>query len=334
MLIKFDRMVLPELKATKAQNGTYYMPNVDGKWFSHLLEYYNESSLHAAIINNLHRRLQKDYENDPLFYKISLDYILFGGYSIECLFNMAHTGLVSMNHLTFCNVRVGLQNEAGETEFYYYSNDWLKYNNRDIELMHAYDEQLHTDDHQCFYFTRYSPENLIYPKPYYLSGIREISTSVGLSTYYANLVKNSFNANMMLNMNQIMDEDRQKDFEKAIRNNFTDPSNAGTMLINYNEDKDHAPELIPFNTEEGDLKYRFIVEKVQEQIAIAHNIPVSLLGVLVPGKLGSATELPTYEAIYDKYVVQPIKNELTTSYEYLKSKMIVQEPKNNAIDNV
>ena len=119
-----------------------------------------------------------------------------------------------------------------------------------------------------------------------------------------------------------MDEEKQVEFEKSLKKQFTGADNAGTLLVMYNESKDNAPTIEKFNSDEDDIKYRYISDKMTENIAIAHNLPTALLGVLVPGKLGNATDLPIYEDIYNKYVVQPLKDELTTSYEKLKQKLV------------
>jgi len=323
--INFEKMIIPELKDVKSYNGNYYQPGVDGKWFKYLLDYYYGSSIHAAIIQNLHRRLQEGYEDDPIFYRISLDYLIFGGWSLQILWNLNHNGITKMIPVDFSNVRCGLQDDYGNISLFYYSNDWEKYNNRKLEVLAPYDEAPHTDDNQCFYYRRYNPGQEIYPKPYYFSGLKWIITDIQLENYYANLVKNNFVANTILSVNSFMDEEAQKGFEKELRRSFSGSENAGTMIVMYNENKESAPEFVKFNNDEDDLKYRWISEKIIENIAISHNIPASLLGVLVPGKLGNATELPTYEAIYDQYVVQPIKNDIVSDYEKLKNKLVSNE---------
>ena len=325
-----EKMVLPELQDTKSYNATYYNPSIDNLWFNHLLDFYNKSSLHASIINNLHRRLQKGYENDPVWYRISLDYILMGSYSLEILWNLEHKNIVQMNHLSVSNVRIGLRDENGNNSFFYYSCDWGKYNNRDIDVLRAYSTDVNSDDHQCYYQKRYEPSNNVYSKPYYFSGLKEIATSVGLSDFYSNLVKNNMVANTIISVNQVMDENQAILFEKMIRKNFTDTKNAGSIVVLYNEDKDHAPEIVKFNGEEDDLKYAYINDKVVEQIAMAHNLPSALLGLLVPGKLGNSTDIPIFDAIYEQYTVDPIRQELKKSYDPLQNLLI---NKNNVVED-
>jgi len=320
--ISLEQMIIPELKDVKSYNGNYYIPGEDGRWFEHLLNYYYGSSIHGAIIQNLHRRLQEGYESDPIYYQISLDYLIFGGYSLQLMWNLNHDKIVKMIPLDYSLVRCGLQDEYGNISLFYYSNDWLKYNNRKVEVMHPYDENKVTDDNQCFYYRRYNPGQEIYPKPYYYSGLKWVATDIQIENYYANLVKNNFVANTILSVNQYMDEEKQKEFERTLKKNFTGSENAGTLLVMYNENKDNAPTIEKFNNDEDDVKYRYIADKIVENISIAHNLPTQLLGVLVPGKLGNSTDLPIFEAVYNKYVVMPIKNEIVQDYEKLKQKLV------------
>jgi hypothetical protein len=321
MNISLERMEIPILKDVKSYNGSYYLPGEDGRFFLHLLEYYYSSSIHSAIIQNLHRRLQDGYEDDQLFYKISLDYLIFGGYAIQVLWNINHDKIVKMIPLDYSLVRCGLQDDYGNISLFYYSNDWEKYNNRKIEVLHPYDENIMTDDNQIFYYRRYNPGQEIYPKPYYSAGIKWIITDIQLENYYANLVKNNFVANTILNVPMFMDDEKQIEFEKALKKQFTGSDNAGTMMVLYSENKDNVATITKFN-DEDDTRYQYISNKINEHIAISHNLPSALLGLQVPGQLGNATDLPIYEEIYNKFVVMPMKNDIVNSYEKLKQKLI------------
>jgi len=321
--INLEKLEIPTLIDRKSYNGQYYEPGNDGRWFNHLLDYYYNSSIHASILTNLHRRLQEGYENDPIYYKMSLDYLIFGGYSLQILWNINHDKITKIISLDYSDVRCGLQDDYGNISLFYYSNDWYKYNNRKIEVLAPYNENKISDDNQCFYYRRYNPGNEIYPKPYYFSCLKWIITDIELENYYANLVKNNFVANTILSVNSFMDEDKQKDFEKQIKNSFVGSDNAGTLLVMYNENKDNAPVIVKFNNDEDDLKYRWISDKINENIAVGHSLPVGLLGLQVPGKLGNTADIPIFEDIYNDFVVMPIKNEIVMSYEKLKSKLVI-----------
>ena len=126
--------------------------------------------------------------------------------------------------------------------------------------------------------------------------------------------------NTILSINSFMDQDKQKDFERAIKRNFTGGQNAGSIIVMYSESKENAPEIVKFNSED-DTKYQYLTTKVTEQISIGHQLPVSLLGILVPGQLGNATDIPIYDNIYTETMVKPLYNEIMDGYVPIKMKL-------------
>lgn len=313
---------IPIYREIWSSNNNYYMAGEKNTWFKELQELYYSSSIHGAILNNLHNKIIKDI-NDELFSRCALDYIVYGGFAVEVIWNIDHTRIIKANYIDYAKVRSGKPDDQNKVNFYYYSNDWLKYSNRDIDMVQAFNDNPDFDDHQILCWKRYMLGEDIYPRPYYIGGLKWIVTDIQLENYYANLVKNNFVSNTLLSINSYFDEQKQTDFEKAMRNNFTGTDNAGKMMVLYSEDKDHAPTIEKFNNDEDDLKYRFISEQITSNISVAHNLPVQLLGILVPGKLGSATEIPVFEVIYNQTVVEPMKQDIikgiTPIYEKLLS---------------
>lgn len=312
---------IPVYREIWSSNYNYYMAGEKNSWFKELQELYYNSSIHGAILNNLHLKLIKDTD-DELYSRVALDYCVYGGYAIEILWNMDHTKIVKANYIDYSKVRSGKPDDQNKVLFYYYSNDWLKYSNRDVEMIQAYNENQNSEDHQIYCFKRYCLGEDVYPKPYYMGCLKSIVTSIALQNYYANLVKNNFVANTLLSINSYFDEQKQMDFEKAMRNNFTGTDNAGKMFVMYSEDKDHAPTIEKFNNDEDDTRYRFLTENVTQQISIGHNVPVSLLGVLVPGQLGNSTDLPIYETIYNQTIVDPMRKDITYGLKPIYDNML------------
>ena len=320
--IALSEMKIPIFKEVWNPTYNYYYAGPENKWFLSLIECYYKSSIHAAIINNLWFQITKDNQDDEFYKKVVLDYILFGGMSIEVLWNQTHTGILKLNHLDFSKVRNGKMDDQNNPLFYLYSNDWYKYSNRSIDMLQAYNPNPEFDDHQIYVGKRYIAGEDIYPKPAYFAGIKWIVTDVELENYYSNLVQNNFVSNILINVPAYFDEDKQKAFQKDIKESFTGSENAGRVFITYSEDKDHAPTITPFNENESDKKYQWLTQQVTQQIAISHNYPAPLLGILVPGKLGNATDLPVFQDLYDKNVVQPTKAEIDRKLKPLLNKKI------------
>jgi len=326
--IQLKKLEVPEFKQSKAYQGNWYIPGENGSWFDGLMYLYDNCSTHASIINNLQRRICKGYEDDAILMKITLDFLITGCYSIEVLWNINHTKIITDKHLDSSKVRIGLiDEEKDEPLLYYYSNDWLKYNNRNIEPFHTFSTNPNTDDHQLFYHKRYNPQGnnwAVYSKPYYYSCLRSIYTDIEIDKFYSNLVANNFTANSILSIGGFMDEGKQEEFEKQLKKNFTGSENAGSMIVLYSENADNKPEIIKFNGEGDDEKYSELKGSVEEKIYRGHNVPPSLAGVMYSGKLGNATELPLYEDIYNKFVVEPIRNEILSGYDKIKNNLLVK----------
>lgn len=313
---KFEQVVDPQLKENNSYNNNYYMAGDGDKWFEDLLYYYYNSSTHASILNNLHRRLQEGYEDDQTFYQISLDRILFGGLSLQLLWNSTHDTITKLKPMDFMKIRCGLQDEDGFSQTYYYSSDWCKWNNRKIEAFHCYDENPYTDDRQIYYWKRISKGQMVYPKPDYISGLKDIMRDCKLTDYYCNLVLNNFNSNKLISINSPYSEEQKQALQDGILNSMG-PEGDLTMVL-YSNDKEHEPTVLDINNNSADEKYKFTTERQDQLISKAHNLPVQLLGIIVPGKLGQATEIPVFEAIYKRDVVDVIKRELVSIYEPLK----------------
>lgn len=323
MSLNLSEMKIPEFKEVWQPTYNYYWAGADNKWFLNILDMYYKSAIHGSIINNLHFQITKDRQEDEFYKKIVMDYILFGGFSVECIWNVNHTGLLKINHLDFSKVRSGKPDEENNPIFYYFSNDWFKYSNRKIDMLQSYNPNPEFDDHQIYYAKRYIAGEDVYPRPYYNAGIKWIITDIELENYYANLVQNDFTSNMMINVPAYFDEERQKQFEKDIKSSFQGSENAGRLFITYSEDKDHAPTVTPFNTQESTQKYRFLSEQIPVNVSISHMYPSPLLGLLIPGKLGNATDLPVFQELYNTNVVLPMKAEIDRKLQPLMDKKIV-----------
>jgi len=322
MSVNLSEMKIPVFKEVWQPAYNYYMAGEDNKWYLQLMECYYKSSIHAAILNNLQFQITKEQQEDEFYKRIVLDYITLGGFAVEVIWNVNHTNILKMNHLDFSKVRNGKSDENNEPIFYYYSNDWFKYSNRKIEMIQAYNTNPTFDQHQIYVGKRYMIGEDIYPRPYYYSGVKWITTDIELENYYANLVQNNFVSNTLINVPAYFDQEKQKEFEKDIKSSFTGSENAGRVFITYSEDKDHAPTITPFNENDSDRKYKWLTEQVTQQIAISHSYPAPLLGVLVPGKLGNATDLPVFQQLYNDNMVQPMKAEIDRKLQPLMDKRI------------
>ena len=347
--INFSKVEIPELKETKAYRGNYYMTGADNNFFNELIYLYEQSSMHNTFINNLKQKsygtglIAQDTTSETIinnmqlnktFSKVILDYVLFGGYSLEVIWNALHTKILEINYIDFSKIRSGyVDKETDEVELYYYSYDWKAYH-KNITTLQKFNIDDKSDNRQIYYYKSEFPGTDIYPRPYYLGGLKYIYTDIQLSKYYANLVKNNFVGNTIINIpdGATMDEDKREKFEKGVKENFTDPDNAAAILVTY-DTAENGIQLLEFGKDADDKKYQWISQFTNDQIIIAHNIPNPIIaGVRIPGTLGGTQEMMDAENIYNVNMVIPTRNQSLAWLEDMNNYLM--QPVNYTIENI
>jgi hypothetical protein len=341
--IQFEEAKIPTLNPVKAYGGEYYIPSDKCKWFEDLIDLYNNSSLHRTIINNLHHRIITNDKDttpsgttttisttvnpvDELYSKIVYDYLIFGGFSIKIKFDLLHRNIKSLDYLDFSKIRCGnIDDDTLLPSFYFYSNDWNKYNNRKITTYQPYNIDESTEDIQVLYVKRYSAGGSCYPMPSYIAGLEWLYADKELKRYYSNLIKSNFVGNTLLVVPEFNDEAKRKAFDETIQDNFCGSANAGSIMVieaNGGDNLYHNVQIERFNNDPDDTRYQYITDKIDEKISLSHNIPASLL-VQFPGKLSNSSDLDVYNKIYNDFVVTPTRNEILMKYNEVKNKLIV-----------
>jgi hypothetical protein len=322
----FVQVEIPRLIEVPSRKN-YYQTNLKDDFYEQLIHLYENANVHSSFINNLKERIVgsnmiaatpesqliiNKYKLDDLFTRITFDYVLYGGFAIEVIWNVLHTQITQLNYLDFSRVRSGyIDEETDKVEFYHYSPDWHAYK-KEITLYQTFNPAENFDNRQIYYYKDIYPGKDIYPRPDYMAGLKWVYTEVELCRYYANLVKNNFVPTTLLTVNSFFDEEKQMAFEKSLKQ-FTGGDAAGTIFVIYNEGGDDTtkPELLKFNADQEDQKYTWLSTHTIEELIIAHRIPNPLLaGVKTSGQLGGATELQISERQYQVQVVMPKRQKI------------------------
>ena len=319
--VDFDIVDIPNLKEIKCMvNGGYYLTNKKDTWLVELLELYYTSNLHGSILNDLHQQIVMN-NDDEVFNRIALDYIIFGGFYLEVFWNYFHTQIVKINHVDFTKIRIGLiDKETHHPEYVIHSNDFFKFNYRKWTKLALFSTEKNSADHQIYYFKRYSPSSDIYPKPSYNSVLKYVYVQNELSTYFANLVRNNFVANGILHLPNAISEEQQEQQEKMFLRDTTGSKNAGSIIVTTGT-KEEAPEFTPFNQDSADGKYSFLPDYCDQQIARGHGVPIPLL-FETQGKLGGTDEVKFYDDRYHAHVVAPYTRDIQNAYNVIRNLML------------
>ena len=317
---KFESAEVPLFLEKKSKNLVYF--GIDNLYPFELIDLYNDSSTHNAIINgkvgytvgngldsedlNVKKWLSFaniDEDWTSLMKRLSLDYELFNGYAIEVIKTASGN---QYHHLDFANIRL---TPNGNIK---YSDEWITEtrtrNSRPfVQDLERYDPKNPNQKRGVIYHVDYRPNLKYYPLPVYVGSLAEIKTDVQIGDYWLNEVKNGFVGGTLIQHNNGVPEtdEESKDFEKAFQEKFG--KTTGTKIVHlFSPSKDHTSEITNLNGNDLHERYLEMSNRVKESIFIGHRVTNPILfGVKEAGQMGARNELDlAYEIFTNTYIAE------------------------------
>ena len=320
IVTEFASAEVPLFLEKKSKNLVYF--GVNNMYPFELIDLYNDSSTHNAIINGkvgytvgngLHSddisvkkwlsQANIDEDWTSLTKRLSLDYELFNGYAIEVI----KTGAGNQyHHIDFANIRVGLDGGLQ------YADNWITEKGTpnskpDIQYLERYNPRNPEQKRGVIYHVDYRPNMKYYPLPVYVGSLAEIKTDVQIGDYWLSEISNGFVGGTLIQHNNGVPETKEEseDFEKAFQEKFGKAT--GTKIVHlFSPSKDNGSEITNLNGNDLHERYLEMSNRVKESIFIGHRITNPILfGVKEEGALGARNELDlAYEIFTNTYIAE------------------------------
>jgi len=320
IVTQFDSQEVPKFLEKKNKNIVWF--GVDNMYPYELIDLYNDSSTHNAIINgkvgytvgnglegeDLETKKwlsQANIDQDwtSLMKSLSLDYEIFNGYAIEVIKTKVGN---QYHHIDFANIRVGLDGSIQ------YADDWItdkgtKNSKPDIQYLERYNPRDTEQKRGVIYHVDYRPNLKYYPLPVYVGSLAEIKTDVQIGDYWLNEVENGFVGGTLIQHNNGVPETKEEaeKFEKSFQEKFG--KSTGTKIVHlFAPSKDNGSEITSLNGNDLHERYIEMSKRVKESIFIGHRVTNPILfGVKEEGQLGARNELDlAYEIFTNTYIAE------------------------------
>jgi DNA-binding Lrp family transcriptional regulator len=314
--INFAESKLPVFKENKNKGIMYYGESND--FPQHLLEFYNRSPKHGAIVRQKARFVAGEetivegnpnavkiidyvnpYEGVQEFKnKLALDYELFNGFAYEVHYNKLGQ-LAALYHVDFSKVR------TLEHELYMYAEDWKKAKHEDMKHYRPFNpKKAKPMEVQLFYFREYAPGLGVYPLPPYQHCLQYIEIDVEIANFHNNNIRNGFSNGTLVQLFKGQpSQEIAYEFERKFKAKTTGTDNAGGVLIQFNEQNEKEATINHLQPSEMDKQFLQLNETVQDEIFVGHNFPKILLGYATEGALGQRNEMiQAYELLHKSYI--------------------------------
>ena len=218
---------------------------------------------------------------NDIFTKVALDYIIYGGFALNIIWNELGDKIVNMYHVDFNTVRSGhIDKETDRVEFYYYSADWAKYK-KDIYKPKAYKSfspaQADLYPNQILYFFDHNPGNIFYPTCSYSGSLTDISLDVSIASFHYYNLQNGLSPSLFISMNNgIPSPEERQDIYAELASSFSGVEGAGKFFLAFSQDKEHATEVTPIESANDDY-YLLLENRITSRILTGHRITSPLL---------------------------------------------------------
>jgi hypothetical protein len=160
---------------------------------------------------------------NDVFEKAAQDYLIYGGYALNIIWNELGDTIIDIYHMDFNDVRSGhIHSESNRVEFYYYSADWGRYK-KDIYKPRAYKSFSIADaglyPNQILYAFKHSPGQKYYPVPQYSGSLTDIQVDVSISSFHYYNLQNGLNPSLFVQMHNGIPspEERPQAFRPKLR---------------------------------------------------------------------------------------------------------------------
>ncbi len=320
VVTEFASAEVPLFLEKKNKNLVYF--GIDNLYPFELIDLYNDSSTHNAIINGKvgytignglfgedietkkwlsQANIDQDWTS--LMKSLSLDYELFNGYAIEVIKTKVGN---QYHHIDFANIRLGLDGTIQ------YADDWItdkgtRNYKPNIQYLERYNPRDPEQKRGVIYHVDYRPNLKYYPLPVYVGSLAEIKTDVQIGDYWLNEVENGFVGGTLIQHNNGVPETKEEAeaFEKAFQEKFGKAT--GTKIVHlFSPAKDNGSEITNLNGNDLHQRYLEMSNRVKESIFIGHRVTNPILfGVKEEGQLGARNELDlAYEIFTNTYIAE------------------------------
>lgn len=307
-----------------------------------LIYLYNNSSIHNTCVNAIVDGIvgegltsEPEYVIDKanstgeswndIFKKVAQDYKLYGGFSIEIIYNKARTRIAEVYHIDFSWLRAKEKNYRGQIPGYYISDEWAQ-NYRygqapveDLPYLPCYNPaKKDVEAKQIYVYNPYRPGQKYYPLPDYVGALRVIDLDTEVDNFHINNIKNGLAPSLMVTTFTNANEEEREAIERMLQLQYSGTNNAGSLMYIDVDSPENAPVVTPIPQNGADGYYTNINDMVTQKILTAHRITSPMiLGIKTEGQLGGRQETIDAYLLLVNTVIRPYQQDILQVIEDL-----------------
>ena len=313
----------------ESQNKEWIDMGSDNLYPHYLEELFSSSSIHSAVINGVAQMiygegldaLSKDtnieqwlkvneiFSDKDALKRCAFDLELYGNCYFNIIWSQDRSTISKIHHVPAATVRCGVANDEDKVDVFYHKTNWA--NNDKPQAIPAFSTSDRTAASQMLHIKTYNPLSFYYGLPSYIGSQNYIQVDAALGEYHLNSINNGFFPSTILSFNDgVPTEEERAELERLIYNKFGSASNAGKILMTFNDSSENAPTVESFNISDAHQVFDYLSKEVVIKILSGHRVTSPLLFGLRSegGGFGSnAEEMKNAYDLFYNTVVLPMQ---------------------------
>lgn len=238
------------------------------------------------------------------------DLAMYGGFALQVI-NNAFGEINEVYNVDFKNLRCNEDNTA-----FYYSENWGGSFRRNKVVEYPV-WMPNTECETSIYY--YKNEDLrTYPLPVYSSALKSCEIERSVDDFHLNGLENGFAASYIVNFNNGVPEDQQKEeIERLFNEKFTGSKNAGRVAYSWNENKESAVSIEKMEIQDFGDRYNSLAKWSRQQIFTAFRANPNLFGIPTESLGFSSEEYDSAFRLFNRTRVRPFQRAIVDAFDAL-----------------
>ena len=266
----------------------------------------------TSIVSDMNTPINRKGDTiEDLITKCIYDRVIFGGFAIQVIRN-SFNEIAELNWLDMRNVRV---NEDEDT--IYYNKKW---GNGSRQKPVKYMRYVLGDKQPVsVYYYKGRATRGVYPVPDWIGALKSLKISTEIDNYNLSNITNNFTPSALINFNNgsNISEDVMDEIETKIYDKFISPDSAGRIILSFNDDKEHATEIVRLADDGLENKYNLLKDSMMKNIYSAFRVNPCLLGYNQENMGFNTQEFEGAFKLFNRTVIQPLQKEMVDAFEKL-----------------
>lgn len=243
---------------------------------------------------------------DDLARQVAVSLATYNGVALQVI-RSASGDVAEVYCLDLRNIRT---DEDGEK--IYYSENWNRYNFK-ADIYPKYVKEFAQENSVML---EKNVGSKVYPTPRYMACLKACEIERTIDDFHLNSINNGFMGSYIINFNNGDVEDDIKDeIERNVNEKFAGSSNAGRIMMTFNDSQDTAPTVEKLDLDDFGDKYQSLAKHSRQQIFTRMRANPNLFGIPTENLGFSQEEYDSAFKLFNRTVVRPLQKRMISIFE-------------------